>query len=157
MEHVVQHAISRDGVTHRGHSRARTAGVRLAMIVAAAVMVAACREDEYSSRITGPPVTNAVAPSLVGLWKGPVSGPGGSGLVTLRLQADSTMAADNENPIYTRLTGVWSVAGARFTATGRTPLGTVVTLVAPFVSTVRLTGTWSANNGASGTFEAVKQ
>jgi len=61
----------------------------------------------------------------------------------MRLHTDSTMAADNENPSHTRLDGGWSVAGARFTATGRTPLGTVVTLVA-----VRLdraaTGKWSA-------------
>ena len=157
MERLVLHITPLDRVTRRGHSRARIAGMRLVMALAVPVMTAACREDEYSARMTGPTVTNAVAPSLVGIWKGPVSGSGGKGLFTMRLHADSTMAADNENPNYTRLNGVWAVTGARFTATGRTPFGAVVTLVAPFVSTVRLTGTWSADNGASGTFEAVKQ
>ena len=157
MEHVVQHTNALDGVTRRGHSRARIAAVRLVMTVAAACMMAACRGYESGSRITDPTVTTAVAPSLVGLWKGPLSGSGGKGVVRMRLHADSTMAADNENPNYTRLDGVWAVRGARFTATGRTPFGTVVTLAAPIVPAMRLTGTWTADNGASGTFEAVKQ
>ena len=157
MEHLVRRTTFLDRLTRRGHSRARFAGLSLAMIVALCFMISACREYEYSPRITGPTVTSPATLSLVGLWKGPVNGSGGTGVVTMRLHADSTMAADNENPNYTRLDGVWAVTGGRFTATGRTPSGTVVTLLSPFISSVRLTGTWRADNGASGTFEAVKQ
>jgi len=128
------------------------------MAVAASFTIAtACRDSDYDPSPTSPAVTSPTASSLVGLWKGPLNGSGGKGVVTMRLQADSTISADNENPNYTRVDGVWAVTGGRFAATGRTPAGTVVKLVAPFVSSVRLTGTWSADNGASGTFEVVKQ
>src|SRR5688572_16559420 len=102
MEHVVQHTSDLGGVTHQDHSRPRIAAMRLVMMVAAAFILAACREYDSGSSITDPTVITAVAPSLVGLWKGPLSGSGGNGVVTMRLHADSTMVADNENPNYTR-------------------------------------------------------
>ena len=93
--------------------------------------------------------------ALVGLWKGEVTGPHGGSVLTLRLHADSTMSADNENPKYTRFDGVWTVNDRCFTATGTPSEGVVVTLVAnaPFV---RLRGTWTSN-GSSGTFDLAKR
>jgi hypothetical protein len=92
---------------------------------------------------------------LVGMWVGPVSGPHGGSVLTLRLRADSTMVADNQNPRYSRLDGVWTVRDGCFTATGSPGNGVVVTLVAdaPFV---RLRGTWTSN-GSSGTFDLAKR
>ena len=93
--------------------------------------------------------------ALVGLWKGDVTGPYGGSVLTLRLRADSTMSADNENPNYGRFDGVWTVRDDRFTATGSPSEGVVVTLVAnaPFV---RLRGTWTSNR-SSGTFDLAKR
>ena len=92
---------------------------------------------------------------LVGLWKGDVSGPYGGSVLTLRLRADSTMSADNENPKYSHFDGVWTVRDECFTATGSPSEGVVVKLVAnaPFV---RLRGTW-ASNVSSGTFDLAKR
>ena len=92
---------------------------------------------------------------LVGLWKGDVRGPYGGSVLTLRVRADSTMSADNENPKYSRFDGVWTVREGRFTASGSPSEGVVVTLVAnaPFV---RLRGTWTSN-GSSGTFDLAKR
>ena len=92
---------------------------------------------------------------LVGLWKGDVQGPYGGSVLTLRLRADSTMSADNENPRYSRFDGVWTVSDGRFTAAGSPSDGVVVTLVAnaPFV---RLRGTWTSN-ASSGTFDLAKR
>ena len=93
--------------------------------------------------------------ALVGLWKGDVRGPYGGSVLTLRLRADSTMSADNENPKYSRFDGVWTVRDGCFTATGSPSDGVVVTLVAnaPFV---RLRGTWTSN-ASSGTFDLAKR
>ena len=92
---------------------------------------------------------------LVGLWKGDVTGPYGGSVLTLRLRADSTMSADNENPKYSRFDGVWTVRDGRFFATGCPSDGVVVTLVAnaPFV---RLRGTWTSK-ASSGTFDLAKR
>jgi hypothetical protein len=92
---------------------------------------------------------------LVGLWRGDVRGPYGGSVLTLRLRADSTMSADNDNPKYSRFDGVWTVHDGRFTATGNPSDGVVVTLVAnaPFV---RLRGTWTSN-ASSGTFDLAKR
>ena len=93
--------------------------------------------------------------ALVGLWKGDVRGPYGGSVLTLRLRADSTMSADNDNPKYSRFDGVWTVRDGCFTATGSPSDGVVVTLVAnaPFV---RLRGTWTSN-ASSGTFDLAKR
>ena len=93
--------------------------------------------------------------ALVGLWKGEVNGPYGGSVLTLRLRADSTMSADNENPRYSRFDGVWTVHDGCFTATGSPSKGVVVTLVAnaPFV---RLRGTWTSS-ASSGTFDLAKR
>ena len=92
---------------------------------------------------------------LVGLWRGPVDGPWGASVLTLRLRADSTMTADNENARYRRLDGTWTVSANRFLATGTPGDGVIVTLVAnaPFV---HLKGTWSSN-GVSGSFDLAKR
>jgi hypothetical protein len=92
---------------------------------------------------------------LVGLWKGDVTGPYGGSVLTLRLRADSTMSAENENLRYSRFDGVWTVHEGRFIATGSPSEGVVVTLVAnaPFV---RLRGTWTSN-WSSGTFDLAKR
>jgi hypothetical protein len=92
---------------------------------------------------------------LVGMWKGPVRGPYGGSVLTLRLRADSTLAADNENPRYSHFDGVWTVRGGRFIAAGTPEEGVEVTLVAvaPFV---RLAGKWTSN-ASTGTFDLAKR
>jgi hypothetical protein len=80
----------------------------------------------------------------------------GRTVLTLRLQTDSTIATDTEDPRYSRLEGTWTVSGTQFTATVDDGGGVLVTLIAsaPFV---HLTGSWNANNGSSGTFDLAKR
>ena len=119
------------------------------MLMALVVTTPACDSTGHPTAVIGRDT------ELVGLWKGDVSGPYGGSVLTLRLRADSTMSADNENPKYSRFDGVWTVREERFTATGSPSEGVVVTLVAnaPFV---RLRGTWTSS-GSSGTFDLAKR
>lgn len=143
-------------ITH-GNIRRRRRTVRSAtsrtitrvMMTALIATMPACASTE------GPTAVIHEDTSLVGLWKGEVRGPYRGSVLTLRLRADSTMSADNENPKYTRFDGVWTVRDGCFTATGSPSDGVVVTLVAnaPFV---RLRGTWTSN-ASSGTFDLAKR
>ena len=92
---------------------------------------------------------------LVGMWQGPMEGPMGASVLTLRLKADSTMTVDNSNTLYRHLDGVWTVSANRFVATGTPGDGVIVTLVAngPFAW---LCGTWSSG-GYSGSFDLSKR
>jgi hypothetical protein len=119
------------------------------MLTALVVATPACDSTDHPTAVI------RSDPELVGLWKGDVSGPYGGSVLTLRLRADSTMSADNENPRYSRFDGVWTVRDDRLIATGSPSEGVVVTLVAnaPFV---RLRGTWTSN-GSSGIFDLAKR
>ena len=113
-------------------------------------ILAACDDTDHPTAVTYGRDTE-----LVGLWQGTVTGPYGGSVLALRLRADSTMSADNENPKYSRFDGVWTVRDSCLTATGSPSKGVVVTLVAnaPFV---RLRGTWTSN-ASSGTFDLAKR
>jgi hypothetical protein len=121
-------------------------------IVIATALVATIQACASSDR---PTAVISEDTELVGLWKGDVSGPYGGSVLALRLRADSTMSADNENPKYSRFDGVWTVRDGCFTGTGSPSDGVVVTLVAnaPFV---RLRGTWTSN-ASTGTFDLAKR
>jgi hypothetical protein len=130
--------------------RSATSYAISSMIVTALVAtIPACASADHPTAVVNEDT------ELVGLWKGDVRGPYGGSVLTLRLRADSTMSADNENPKYSRFDGVWTVRDGCFTATGSPSDGVVVTLVAnaPFV---RLRGTWTSN-ASSGTFDLAKR
>lgn len=140
-------------INHGRHSRVRSAtryAVMTPILAALVVTSPACAN-------TDPPTSVIVRrdTELVGMWQGFVTGPYGGSVLTLRLRADSTMSADNENPKYSRFDGVWTVRDSCFTATGSPSKGVVVTLVAnaPFA---RLRGTWTSN-ASSGTFDLAKR
>ena len=123
--------------------------VAIVLVTALAATIPACASSDRPTAAINEDT------ELVGLWKGNVSGPYGGSVLTLRLRADSTMSADNENPKYTRFDGVWTVRAGRFTATGSPSDGVVVTLVA-YAPFVRLRGTWTSN-ASSGTFDLAKR
>ena len=128
---------------------ATTHAMTAVMLTALVLTTPACDNTDHPTAV----ITRDT--ELVGLWKGDVSGPYGGSVLALRLRADSTMSAENENPRYGRFDGVWTVSDGRFTATGSPSHGVVVTLVAnaPFV---RLRGTWTSN-ASSGTFDLAKR
>ena len=144
-----------------GHSHCSMRGRRSQMRSAAAYATTTALIAALVATMPGcggmdrPIAVIAVDTALVGLWKGEVSGPHGGSVLTLRVRADSTISADNENPKYSRFDGVWTVRDGCFTARGIPREGVVVTLVAsaPFV---RLRGTWTSN-GSSGTFDLAKR
>jgi hypothetical protein len=57
---------------------------------------------------------------------------------------------------YCVVSGDWGVAAGQFTARGSDCTGTIVTFSAPS-SPTRLSGTWSATSGRSGTFAITKE
>ena len=128
---------------------ATTYASSIVVVTALIATIPSCASTDHPTAVTHEDT------SLVGLWKGEVQGPYGGSVLTLRLRADSTMSADNENPKYSRFDGVWTVRDGCFTATGSPSDGVVVTLVAnaPFV---RLRGTWTSNM-SSGTFDLAKR
>jgi hypothetical protein len=126
------------------------------VLAALAVMLAACGDSGPPTGIIPCVISCVDTSTLAGTWKGTVDGTGGrSGLTTI-LNADSTYSGQGEIPFYCKVTGKWTVSGGQFTSTGTECGGAIVTSVAP-VASLRLTGTWSANNGSSGTFTVAKQ
>src|SRR5215208_2028139 len=136
---------------------------RLALVFAVVCMpviaLAACEDDTPP----GAPIDPVDRP-LVGTWQGPVDGTWGGSTVTFVLKSDSTLTADTDYPgssgggYHEHLEGVWTVSGSQFTGTGYGDNGgTVVTFLAGLSRpTLRLSGTWSANNGSHGSFDTVK-
>ena len=127
--------------------------VLASVMLSANAAVAACGGSDPLNPIELPaPDTSTFA----GTWKGSVSGSYGYSVTALFLKADSTMTWESENPLYCRLTGTWTVSGARFMTTGRDCTNTLITAEAP-LDKLRLTGPWSASSGRSGTFTVAKQ
>ena len=125
----------------------------LVILPASALIPAACGE----SGTTG--IDNPIRPdtsTLAGTWKGSVNGSGGYALLTTQLNADSTFSGQGDTSFYCLVTGTWTVAAGKYTSAGRNCIGNVVTSVAT-ASSLRLTGTWSTNDGKSGTFTLDKQ
>ena len=140
--------------SNRGRRTRMCSATRYAVMT---TILAALVATSSACASTDPPTSVIVKrdTELVGMWQGFVTGPYGGSVLTLRLRADSTMSADNENPKYSRFDGVWTVRDSCFIATGSPSTGVVVTLVAkaPFV---RLRGTW-ASSASSGTFDLAKR
>ena len=117
------------------------------------VTLSACGDDP-------PPagVVNPVDTPLVGTWQGRVDGTFGQTVLTLVLRPDSTLSGDSEAEAYGHIEGVWTVSGTQFTATALEGGSVTVTMLASLSRpTLRLSGTWTANNGSHGTFDTVKQ
>lgn len=136
-----------------GQRHARRWTLLATVMLTANAAVAACGGSDASNPfdLTAPDTS-----TLAGTWKGSVSGSFGFSVTTLFPKADSTMTWESENPLYCKVTGTWTVSGARFMSTGRDCTGTVITSEAP-LDKLRLTGTWSASSGRSGTFTVAKQ
>ncbi|MBC7788557.1 MAG: hypothetical protein H7Z74_01315 [Anaerolineae bacterium] len=117
-----------------------------------AVMLVACGDEPI--RIL--PDLKVDTTTFAGRWEGVVSGSGGDASLVMTLNADSTYSGEGGNPFYCNVIGTWTVSGGQFTSTGRACNAAIVTSVAPSNKT-RLTGTWSATNGTSGTFNVAKQ
>src|SRR6266404_6504633 len=96
-----------------------------------------------SSRLTGIFISPDTM-TMAGMWKGSVDGSFPHSLFTMRLNADSTMSGEADDPLYCKIVGRWTIFDGRFTATSRACDEYVVTFVAP-VDKMRLTGTWSSN------------
>ena len=139
----------RRGAHARERRSARTLAAATLTASLATALATACRGSAAE------PVASR-APSLVGVWKGTVDGTPGRSVLTLTMHADSSMTGENENPSYSRIEGVWTVAGGWLAVTARTAGGVVVTLGAP-ASASRLVGTWRASTGAGGTFDMLRQ
>ena len=103
-----------------------------------------------------PPV-GSVDPELVGTWSGDLEGSFGPGTFSMTLTSTGSMATRNTggSSNYCAVSGDWGVAAGQFTARGSDCTGTIVTFSAPSTPT-RLSATWSATSGRSGTFVLTK-
>ena len=102
-----------------------------------------------------PPSLGVKDPALVGMWTGTVDGSFGPEELYVQLTADGTSQFAGSGR-YCRADGEWGVSGTEFTTRGTDCTGTIVTMVAP-ASGTKLTGTWRASSGRSGTFSVTKQ
>ena len=132
--------------------------VRLFVVVfsASAVVLAGCGDSGSLTGIVPRYYTGPDTLTMAGTWKGSVDGSFPYSLFTMRLNVDSTMSGEADDPLYCKVTGGWTISDGRFTATSRACDVFVVTFVAP-VDKQRLTGTWSSSRGSSGTFTVAKQ
>ena len=132
-----------------------TARVAVGLVLAApAAMQVGCggsSADPVAPKITVDTTT------LAGKWTGVVDGTVyGYSTIVARLNADSTMSLEATNPLYCKVVGTWTVAGGKYTSTGRDCDNVLVTWTAPF-NKVRLVGTWTASSGKVGTFNVGKE
>jgi len=98
--------------------------------------------------------------TLAGTWAGSVNGdgaPGSYGYSTTlsELRADSTLTITAASQLYGSVTGVWTVGAGKWVSTGRDRDDVRITFTAP-LSSVTLTGTWTASSGKTGTFTMAK-
>ena len=126
-------------------------------VVASTAALASCGGSGSSDVLDTPQVDTS---TFVGTWGGLVDGGSdpnsyGSSRTTTILRADSTMSGTAENPNYCPITGTWSVSATEYSHTARDCGGTLIRAVAPR-SPTRLTGTWTAGSGRSGTFTMAK-
>ena len=141
-------------LAHRMSPSMWIARVLAAVVVASpAMMPVACGDS--GSTVISPGVTPDTS-TLAGTWKGSMNGTFGYSVTTLLPKGDSTMTWESENVLYCKVTGTWTVSGGQFTSIGRDCTATVITSRAP-TDPLRLTGTWSASSGRSGTFTVAKQ
>jgi len=140
----------------------RPAACHLAGLALAAIMLDGCGGKGTPSTPTPitptpPPSVGAVDPALVGTWNGSVEGSFGPGTLAMTLAATGALTTVNTggSSNYCAIGGDWGVDAGQFTARGSDCTGTVVTFRAPS-STTRLTGTWTATSGRSGTFDVTR-
>lgn len=142
----------------------RSAACYLARIALAVVMLEGCGGKSAPSTPTAPTPTPAPTPSvgapdpaLAGTWNGSLEGSFGPGSFSMTLTATGSVTTVNTggSSNYCAISGDWGVGASQFTARGSDCTGTVVTFRAPSSNT-RLTGTWSATSGRSGTFDVTK-
>jgi hypothetical protein len=74
----------------------------------------------------------------------------------MTLAADGSVGTSGSGN-YCGFTGRWGVTSGEFTASGPDCSGTIVTLMAPVVSSIALSWVWSASSGRSGTFARNKE
>ena len=145
---------SRPGRLARRTAARRCRGrVLAAAIVVTIAVVAGCGGSAADPVIppNGPDTT-----TLAGTWKGSLDGSFGYSLTTMILKADSTYTGEAENPLYCKVTGSWTVSGSSYSSSASDCDGTIIRHLAP-VGKSRLTGTWTASSGRSGTFTVAKQ
>ena len=98
-----------------------------------------------------------IDPALVGSWVGTIDGGLGEANIEIELKGDGTMSGEGANSPYCALTAKWEVVGSSFKAKGNDSCdGTAVSFSAPYSKT-KLTGSWNASSGNSGTFSVIKQ
>jgi hypothetical protein len=140
----------------------RSAARSIAVTALAMVMLHACGKSTPTAptAVTPAPVppVGSVDPALVGTWSGNLEGSFGPGAFTMTLAPAGTVTTVNTggSSNYCAVSGDWGVAAGQFTARGSDCTGTVVTFSAPS-SPTRLSGTWSASSGRSGTFAITKE
>lgn len=139
----------------------RSARRLIAVIAIAIAMLNACGKSTPSTP-TAPtpaplPPVGSVDPALVGTWSGNLEGSFGPGAFTMTLAPTGSVTTVNTggSSNYCAVSGNWGVAAGQFTARGSDCTGTIVTFSAPSSST-RLSGTWSATSGRSGSFAVTK-
>jgi len=87
---------------------------------------------------------------LVGTWTGTIDGSGGFAALTMILNDDGTMSAEGDNSFYHLLSGTWEATTTQFAATASG--GDIVVSYDASVQGDSMAGTWTGNNGSSGTF-----
>ena len=136
---------------------------RLAPAALALLMLEACGGKSAPTAPTATPTPppmqsiGTVDLALVGSWNGTVDGSFGFGTFTMILTATGAMNTVNTggSSNYCAITGDWGVDAGQFGARGSDCSGTIVTLRAPSSNT-RMSGTWSATSGRSGTFDVTR-
>ncbi|RKN77022.1 hypothetical protein [Ulvibacterium marinum] len=128
----------------------------LACLAVFLIIISCSKSDDTVEPVIEEQV-DVIDPALVGTWEGTVSGSFGDADMTMVLESNGDMSAEGSTSLYCPMDAKWKVKSNRFKASGNDRCdGTSVTFDAPYSKT-KLSGSWSAGSGNSGTFNAEKQ
>ena len=121
------------------------------------LLIISCSKSNDTEEQPNPQPEGVIDPALVGTWVGTVNGSFGEADMTMELESNGDMSAEGSTSLYCPMEAKWEVRANRFKASGNDKCdGTSVTFDAPYSKT-KLSGSWSAGSGNSGTFSAEKQ
>ena len=86
----------------------------------------------------------------IGPWKGIINGSGGQDTFRMSVSQDGTLTVSGSTAYYTFTIGTWNASGSNFKATVQRD--SLVVNINANIFADSISGTWSGNNGTSGTF-----
>lgn len=128
------------------------------LFILTTIFFVSCSSDDNSLNLEQVAPERTIEPKLVGIWNGTLGGTSGSANVVFTLESDGAISAETDSDILCSFSGSWWVADGKFEASGEDICdGTSINLRGDNATGIKISGSWTASSGNSGTFSMNKQ